>query len=216
MRNSGEDSRDFQNSGTFFFRNVKLLQTFQSIVESNYAGKKVRVWNVGASVGAETYSIATFLQELLDRKVIADYEVIASDNSLEGPGLSQRNRYPVRLLQPDHRMDSLIEKYTTRANGILSFHSEIAKRIQIHAFNFNEPKPLGSAKAQPLSEVDFLFFNFSYSYAMPNQNYLHTLLEVLLGALSKNGVLVSNLFSLPWIQGSGFDLYHETALETLQ
>jgi hypothetical protein len=210
------DGRGFQNSGTFFFRNTSLLDTFSVLVAENFAGQTVRVWNIGASIGAETYSFGAMLEVLRRKGRIANYHIVSSDNVSTNLENIQKNAYSQGLLDQPQMLrwpswPSVKEVITL--GRTISFSSEILSRISLSVFNFNEPDPLFSRQtdSEKPSTFDFIIFNFSLSYARPDPSHLLAVFSRIQKGLTPNGFLIGNFFNVDWQPDSDSDMFQLAA-----
>lgn len=97
---------------TFFFRYVEQFNALRDvilpeIVARNGAEKRLRIWSAGCSTGAEAYSVAILVTELLG-DTLKDWRVSIvgtdiNDNFIEAARKARFGQWALRSMSPEHK-----------------------------------------------------------------------------------------------------------------
>jgi chemotaxis protein methyltransferase CheR len=102
------------------------------------SAKQFRVWSAGCSSGEEPYTIAITLQGLLEKNVINDYSIYATDISTIVLDKARQAVYPSRTV--DNIPLTIKKKYflksTDPENKYVCIIPELKRRITFQRFNF--------------------------------------------------------------------------------
>ena len=104
---------------TDFFREPKhfdyMVQKALPDILNQYGDRRIRTWSSACSTGAEPYTMAMVLADVLAAKAPErDYFVLATDLSTDVLQKAQRGIYPSDLLQPVPA--AMMQKYVMRAS----------------------------------------------------------------------------------------------------
>ena len=122
---------------TYFFRENLHFEFLKSVVAS-FKESEFRVWSAASSVGAEAYSIAMIVDELLK---YSKWEIVATDVNHEVIKKARVGLYPISWADkiPDNYKKRYCLKGKGKYEGQFLIDRELAKRINFDTNNLLYP-----------------------------------------------------------------------------
>jgi chemotaxis protein methyltransferase CheR len=140
---------------TSFFRNLPQFELLRHQVlpelvarRENSVLRRLRIWSAGCSTGAEPYTIAIIVLELLEKSPRWDVRVFASDLSLSVLKQAQQGRYDADKLR-ESVPPELLRKYFDCAGDQYQVKEQVRRCV---SFDFHNLK-----HENGLSDLDIIF-----------------------------------------------------------
>ena len=134
---------------TSFFRNMPQFELLRRQVLPELVARKerdvtrrLRVWSAGCSTGAEPYTIAIIVLELLENMPRWDVKLFASDLSLSVLKQAQQGRYEADKIR-DTVPPELLRKYFDLAGEEYQVKEHIRRRVTFDYHNLKHENGLG-------------------------------------------------------------------------
>lgn len=169
---------------TYFFRNDQLWKFFSEdlikhFTQTKCAGNKsIRIWSAACSTGAEAYTTAILLRELLPNLRDWDLKIIGSDISqkvLDAAKAGLYNEYAVSRT-PNER----IEKWFARKDDMFQLKDEIRRMVDFKFHNLRD--------SFPNSRFDLIFLRNVLMYF--DMKMKKRVVDVVCEALAPGGYLI--------------------------
>ena len=134
---------------TSFFRHVQQFAAFREhalpeLLASRSATCELNVWSAGCSTGAEPYSLAMVLRDVLGPALLHwRVRLWATDIDMEALAVARRAVYSAHQLRG--LPEDLRQRYTIAQGSDFRLSDELRKMVTFEAFNLNAPEAWGCA-----------------------------------------------------------------------
>lgn len=132
---------------TFFFRTQRVWDYFSNDFlpqwYSRSRGKTLKIWSAASASGEEAYSIAMLCQEFRMKNPGFQFQITATDISIEVLGQAEKGIYDGRSMNDlKARFPQLVSKYFAEISPeVYQINSEIRSFVRLSVHNlFHEPK----------------------------------------------------------------------------
>ncbi len=172
---------------TEFFREALHFEVLVDAISNRPSREMIYVWSGASSTGEEIYSIAMTLEELIDKGVIGDYRVLATDIDTQCLKTAQMGVYnrsemgdvPAMYIQKYFKMHKGVR------NGDLEILPRLKNKIKFRQYNLVNPETNIDVK------FDFIFLrNVLFYFTKPTAQMV---VNRLAGNLVPSGLLFVSL-----------------------
>lgn len=129
---------------TDFFREPNHFDFMEKVAIPKLAEmghQRIRAWSSACSTGAEPYSMAMVMADAVDRKIISDYQVLATDLSTDVLKKAHAGIYSRELIEPVP--DDMVRKYVMlpkdRHRGEIRITPKLRSKVGFARLNLMNP-----------------------------------------------------------------------------
>ncbi|MBU1658035.1 protein-glutamate O-methyltransferase CheR [bacterium] len=168
---------------TYFFREQAHFDFLERISKELKEEGKIRVWSAAASLGAEAYSIAMVLDNILGA---SRYEVLATDINTEVLQIAKKGFYPLPWVDkiPTLYKQNYCLKGKNQYEKQFLIHPELQKNVYFSQANLLEPQ-------STIGKFDIIFLRNVLIYF--NDEIKALVVENSIKNLKENGYLIISL-----------------------
>jgi chemotaxis protein methyltransferase CheR len=143
---------------TYFFREEKQFLHLKNNVFPQFKDRSVTIWSAACSTGEEVLSLAMLCDDCGIKARL--YGTDIDSNALDILGKGEYNAVSVRT--DGTIFHTLLDKYTSKNNGMIQVKQEIIDKVKYGTFNLHSFS--GTAEIPPDGTVDIIFLRNVFIY----------------------------------------------------